>query len=474
MSKPFPKDHPFLTGYYAPLHLEADAVNLPISGTLPPTLRGSLYRIGPNPQFAPRGHYDWFAGDGMLHEFQLGGGRASYRNRYVRTPKWELEHAEGESLSAGSLAPSPLNDPRLVALHSTVANTHVVWHGGRLLALEEVHAPFELDPGSLGPKGYHTHGGDLVGPFTAHPKIDPVNGELLAFGYQTAGLGSRDVRLHIIGPDGNLRRSEHFMAPYASVIHDFCPTQNFIVLPIFPLTGSLDRARRGLPAYAWEPELGNRIGVMPRQGPATQMRWFRGEACYVFHPLNAYDTPDGKLVLDMVKYDVAPGYALADGRPALGRQHGARLVRWTIDLTSDDDRYVEQALSDVQVEYPRIDERFALQAHRHGWFVSGSANANLGEASDRASIAHVDTASGSTTLWQPPAGDFCGEAVFVPRHADAAEGEGWLLSVVYRGAEHRSDLAVFEALNLERGPVALIHLSHRVPAGIHGSWRDAP
>jgi len=73
----------------------------------------------------------------------------------------------------------------------------------------------------------------------------------------------------------------------------------------------------------------------------------------------------------------------------------------------------------------------------------------------------------------PPEGDFCGEPVFVPRSATAEEGDGFLLSVIYRGESHCSDLAVFEARELSRGPLALAHLSHRVPAGFHGNWRDA-
>ena len=73
--------------------------------------------------------------------------------------------------------------------------------------------------------------------------------------------------------------------------------------------------------------------------------------------------------------------------------------------------------------------------------------------------------------WQPDAGDYCGEPIFIERAADAAEGDGWLLSVLYRGAENRSDLAVFEARDVARGPNALTQLSHRVPAGLHGNWR---
>ncbi|MEO8153632.1 MAG: carotenoid oxygenase family protein [Rhizobacter sp.] len=470
MAKPFSRNEPFLNGYFAPLHFEGDASHLPVTGSLPPELDGTLYRIGPNPQFAPRGRYDWFAGDGMLHELKLSDGQASYRNRYVRTPKWELEHAEGEGLSAGSLAPSPLDDPRLAQLHSTVANTNIVFHGGHLLALEEAHAPFELDPCSLNAKGYQNYGGDLVGPMTAHPKIDPLSGEMIAFAYQTEGFGSLDLRLHIIDADGQLRRSEHFMAPMASMLHDFCPTARHIVFPVFPLTASMERAQAGRPAWAWEPELGTQVGIMPRDGTVADLRWFRGEACFVYHPLNAYDTADGKVVCDMVKYDVPPGYPMANGTPARGQQHGARLVRWTFDMSSSDDSFSEEALSDLQVEFPRIDERFTLLPHRHGYFVSGTANPQVGDVSDRSAIAHIDLQTGASALWRPQAGDFCSEPVFVPRSADAAEGDGWLLTVVFRGAEQRSDLVVLDAGDVASGPVAQVHLSHRVPAGFHGNW----
>ena len=130
MSKPFPADEPYLNGYFAPLLAECDARDLPVSGEVPRELSGTLYRNGPNPRFAPRGPYHWFSGDGMLHAFQLENGRASYRNRWVRTPKWELESAEGEGLS-GAFGNPRFSDPRIVALGSTSANTNVVWHAGR-------------------------------------------------------------------------------------------------------------------------------------------------------------------------------------------------------------------------------------------------------------------------------------------------------------------------------------------------------
>jgi carotenoid cleavage dioxygenase-like enzyme len=474
MSKPFPTDDPYLRGYYAPLHMECDAPNLPITGELPRELFGSYYRNGPNPQFAPRGPHHWFAGDGMLHAFQLENGRASYRNRWVQTPKWQLEHAEGEGLS-GAFGNPRYSDPRITALDSTTANTNVLWHAGKLLALEEAHAPFAVDPVTLAPLGDCRFGGgpagDLQGPVTAHPKIDPVSGEMICFGYATRGRFSADMTLHVISPDGQLLRSAHFAAPFPSMVHDFVVTQKHIIFPIFPLTGSRDRAMKGLPPYAWEPELGTHIGIMPRAGSVADLRWFRSEACYVFHPMNAFDGDDGSVVCDMMRYDVAPLFPRPDGSPAGPRSPQARLERWTFDLTKPSDRFKQAPLSDLRGEFPRLDERLAMLPYRHGYLRCDVPGADGRNSNRQEGLAHVDLHTGNILTWQPAPGDYCGEPLFVPRQPDAAEGDGWLLSLVYRGAENRSDLAVFDASDIAAGPQALVHLSHRVPAGFHGNWR---
>ena len=470
MSKPFPTDNPFLRGYYAPLSAECDAPNLPVTGELPRALFGTLYRNGPNPQFAPRGPYHWFAGDGMLHAFHLENGRVSYRNRWVRTPKWELEHAEGEGLS-GAFGSPRFSDPRIVALRSTTANTNVVWHAGRLLALEEAHAPFEVDAETLAPRGYQTFDGKLVGPMTAHPKVDPVTGEMVFFGYAAKGPFSADMMLHVAGKDGRLVRSEHFTAPFASMVHDFVVTRTHIIFPIFPLTGSMERAMKGLPPYAWEPDLGTHIGIMPRGGSVADLRWFTGDPCYVFHPMNAFNDADGSVVCDMVKYDVAPLFPKPDGSPTGAKSPDAKLVRWRFDLAGRSEGFSEEALDDRPAEFPRLDERFSMLPYRHGYLNSTPGLAGARADDERWGLSHLDHQTGRWASWQPDAGDACGEPVFVPRSAAAAEGDGWLLSVVWRGRENRSDLAVFDATDLAAGPIALAHLSHRVPAGFHGNWR---
>ena len=143
MSRSFPKNEPMLQGAFAPVFVEGSSSELPVTGEIPNELNGALYRNGPNPQFPPRGHYHWFGGDGMVHAFTLENGRARYRNRWVRTPRFELERKAGEALFGGFGDPAK-SDPSVAGADFGVANTHVIYHAGKLMALEESHLPFHL------------------------------------------------------------------------------------------------------------------------------------------------------------------------------------------------------------------------------------------------------------------------------------------------------------------------------------------
>jgi carotenoid cleavage dioxygenase len=470
MAKAFPTDNPFLQGYYAPVNTEADAGHLQITGEMPKELLGTLYRNGPNPQFATRGPYHWFGGDGMIHAFHIEDGNVSYRNRWVRTPKWEIENKEGEGLS-GTFGNPRYTDPRVMALDSTIANTNIVWHAGRLLALEEAHAPFALDPATLAPRGYETYGDRLNGPFTAHPKLDPETGEMIFFGYSAGGRFSKEVSIQTVDRSGVVTRAEILEGPFPSMIHDFAVTRNWIVLPIFPLTSSMERAIGGKPPFAWEPDKGTHIAFIPRNGTVADVKWVTAPASYVFHPMNHYETADGKVVVDVMKYEVAPLFPLPDGAPSSPTAPHARLFRWTFDLSGQSNTFEEEQLDDRVGEFPRFDERFCMSDYRHGWMVAGNVTDPVSGRQQRDSLTHYDLKSGKSTTWSGDEDHRFGEPIFVPRSETAAEGDGWLLSVMFRGGQGTSDLAVFEATDLARGPIAQAHLSSRVPAGFHGNWR---
>ena len=473
MSRPFPKNEPMLQGVFAPVFVEGNSSDLPVTGEIPEALAGTLYRNGPNPQFAPRGRFHYFGGDGMVHAFTLANGRATYRNRWVRTPRFELERKAGEALFGGFGDPFK-SDPSVAGADFGVANTHIVFHAGKLLALEESHLPFEMTR-SLNSIGYTTFGGALPatieGRFTAHPKIDPANGELVGFSYSGSGIYGTRMSLVIVAATGELVRQDFFEAPYCSFVHDFLMTRDHAVFPILPLVGDMARARRGGPAYAWDPSKPAMLGVVGRRAPIGSLKWHPMPACFVFHTFNAWED-GGQIHCDAIKYDRAPFFPDVEGKTAPPLSTMGAPVRWSIDLTGRTDGVKETLLSDAPGEFPRLDERRSgARYHRAFYNTYGP-----GQSSPLAllnAVAQLDLASGRTALFSVPDGDALSEAVFVPRSAGSPEGDGFLLAVHYIQGENRSDLLILDASDLENGPVARVHLSHRVPAGAHGSWAPA-
>ena len=459
--------NPYLAGNFGPITSEDDVQDLRVSGEIPRELNGTFYRNGPNPQFPPRDpNHHWFAGDGMLHAFTLSDGRVSYKNRYVRTPKWELENKADKSLF-GTFGNPMTTDPTALGKDSGVANTNVIWHAGRLLALEEGHQPFEVDPATLEPRGYTSYAGK-ANRFTAHPKIDPETGEMVFFGYGVGEMPlSAGMAYGVVDKTGKVTRLDTFEAPYSSMVHDFLVTRNYALFPILPLSGSLQRAMSGKPPFGWEPELGSHVGVMARNAGVETIRWFNTDPCYVFHPMNAWEQ-GSKIIADVMQYPNAPLFPNADGSP--GKPASAKLVRWTIDLADNTNAIKQTPLDDMAGEFPRFDERRAGLDYRHGYFAADTRD--TGKVIFNG-VAHIDAKTGKRDLYTLPDGDVPGEPIFVPRSANAVEGDGWLLALVYRASEDRSDLVVFDASDVAKGPIGQAHLPRRVPYGFHGNWRPA-
>jgi carotenoid cleavage dioxygenase len=292
---------------------------------------------------------------------------------------------------------------------------------------------------------------------------------MIFFAYSAAGRFSPALGYGVIDKTGKLVRYDQFDAPYASMVHDFMVTRDYVLFPVLPLTGSMPRAMAGKPAYAWEADKRSYVGVMRRDASVASVRWFECDPCYVFHPMNAYQDGD-KIVGDVMQYEAAPLFTDPDGRPGDPAKAVAQLTRWTFDLAANTDSFKRETIDDLSAEFPRLDERFAGLDYRHGFFAASSERKVL----DRFDmLAHIDLKTGKRSVYQLPAGDAVSEPIFVPRGEGAPEGDGYLLATVYRGAEHRSDLAVFDAAGLEHGPLACAELSTRVPFGFHGNWRPA-
>jgi len=456
--------NPFLKGNFAPWRMEGDALDLEVVGEIPRDLNGTYYRNGPNPAYEPRGRYHWFDGDGMIHAITLREGRAAYRNRWVQSRGLGEERQAGRTLFAGLLDLDPGETPQF----KNTGNTNIVWHAGRLLALMEAALPTELRPCTLETLGEYDFGGRLMGPMTAHPKMDPETGEMLFFGYSPF---PPFLQYHVAGPDGALRRSEVIDVPWPSMIHDFAITRDDVVFILCPLVFSLeDLARRG-GAFTWEPERGTRLGVMPRSGGSTDVKWFQTDACYVFHPMNAY-REDDEIVLDVARYRRLDFMAPRVAREQLYRdENAAHLHRWRIDLRGG--RVKSEPRDDVPAEFPRVDERRLGRKHRYGYMAAVGPDAGDGRMPVFTALRKYDLVGGGIEERRLGPGNGASEPLFVPRAADADEDDGYVVTLVYDPARNASEFLILAASDIAGDPVARVRLPNRVPYGFHGNWVPA-
>jgi carotenoid cleavage dioxygenase-like enzyme len=357
---------------------------------------------------------------------------------------------------------TPTEMPRF----KNTANTNIVWHAGKLLALMEAALPTALAPCTLETLGEWDFGGRLGTAMTAHPKMDPETGEMLFFGYSPF---PPYLTYHVADRTGALVRSEPIDLAWPSMIHDFAVTKDHVVFILCPLVFSFENAKERGGVFSWEPERGTRLGVMPRTGGSSDVRWFETDASYVFHPLNAYDDGD-RTVVDVARYDRLDFMSPKAARdPEWEGQAAARMHRWTIDRTGGG--VTSTPLDDVSCEFPRADERRLGRRHRYGY--AAVEQAPSGGMPVWSAIRRYDLDRGTFETHDFGAGCGAGEPLFVPRTPDSAEGDGWVLALVYDAAKNASDFHVLDAQNIAGEPIATVKLPHRVPYGFHGNWVPA-
>jgi carotenoid cleavage dioxygenase-like enzyme len=431
-----------LRNNWAPVLDERTDTDLRVDGVIPPELVGTYVRTGPNPASGTSAH--WFFGDGMLHGIRLANGKAEwYRNRFVRTPN----------------ITDPTGDPmaNMGDLTRGTGNTHVVAHHNELLCLEEGHWPWRVDT-ELNTLGYQNYGGALTCSMTAHPKVCPVTGELIAFSY----LSPRPPYLHYIrvGADGTLQQLEGIEIPNMVMMHDFNVTEHHVVFMDLPVCFDLDALATGLP-FKFNRNAGARLGVMPRHGTNADVRWFEIDPCYVFHPVNAHE--DGTTIVLHVSRQPEAFGSSNDDYAEVGR-----LWRWTIDLAAG--TVTEQQIDDRPGDFGRVDDRLIGLDARFGYLMAMAGEGNSEEPVYGSALWKYDLRTG--VCWEHHLGDGVrgAEPVFAPAHPDAGEDEGWVISLAHDTASDESRLLVIDAQDFAAPPVATIHLPRRVPYGAHGSW----
>jgi len=444
---------------------ENDLYDCEVEGAIPADLDGVFYRVGPDPQYPKPLKYANdipFDGEGHASMFRIKDGHVDYRSRYVRTQRWKAQHAARRSLF-GMYRNPKTNDPSVKNLSAGTANTQIVFHHNKLFALKEDSPPVALDPLTLETTDdYYTFGGGMESlTFTAHPKLDPVSGELIAFGYEAKGFYTRDIEVFSVDRSGKVNWSAWVQSPYTCLIHDFGVTQKHIAFLAIPLAASQALIDNGGPHWAWDSKLPSYLGVMHRGGDGKDIVWIKGPTWMATHTMGAWTDGD-KLYFDM---DGAPGNQFAFF-PALHepfdpKNAAGHIVRMTVDTSKKTPQSygMDTLFPSATGVLSRQDDRYHTVPYRFGYLHAFN------------SWILLDHQTGTTKHFSPGSDTSLAEMCFVPRKKGAPEGDGYLIGVATKLKENgRSDVLIVDTQNLEDGPVATIKMPYRIVSQVHGFW----
>ncbi|HEY9906641.1 MAG TPA: carotenoid oxygenase family protein, partial [Thermosynechococcaceae cyanobacterium] len=366
-----------------------------------------------------------------------------------------------------------------------VANTNILYWGGKLLALWEAAEPHRLDPATLETLGIDYLDGLLHSgsPFAAHPWIDPAAEDgapcLVNFALKT-GLSST-ITIYEFDSAGKLKRQYAHSVPGFAFMHDFAITPHHCIFFQNPVSFNplpfLVGVRAAGECIQFRPDQPTRAILVPRQ-PGGEVKTFEIEAGFVFHHANAFEQGD-EVTIDSICYGSFP--AVEPGSDYHQTDFAAlppgQLWRFRLNLRSGT---VERELVEPRCcEFPYVHPAKAGRPHRYVYL--GAAHAETGNAPLQG-ILKLDLETRSRQLWSAAPHGYVGEPIFVPRSPQAfrddlpsaelvdAEDDGWLLTLVFDADRDRSDVVILDAADLERGPIARLHLKHHVPYGLHGSF----
>ena len=459
------------------LKQEFDYVITDVEGEIPAELYGTLFRNVPA-MLDVNGHdlHHPFDADGMICAIAFTEGRAHFRNRYVRTEGFLKEQEAGRILYRGVFGTQKPGgwlanafDFRL----KNVANTQVIFWGGKLMALWEASHPHRLDPQTLETLGIETLDGVLSEgtPFAAHPRIDPGGADreprLVTFGLR-AGL-STTITIYELDPSAQVVQQHEHSVPGFAFIHDFAITPNYCLFFQNPLGFNPVPYALGLRGAAeciqFQKDQPTKVWIIPRQQPGS-VQVLEVESGFVFHHANAFEQGD-EIIIDSVAYQDFPAinHKLSYREVDFAKVPPGQLWRFYFDRATGKTR--RQLVDQRACDFPYVHPAQIGQPHR--WIFLGAVHQAEGNAPLQA-ILKINPETGEQEIWSAAPQGFVGEPIFVPHPNGTKPDEGWVLTVVYEAAQHRTDIVILNAAHLGAGPQARLHLKHHIPYGLHGCF----
>lgn len=454
-----------------------------IEGKIPPELVGTLFRNGPGLlDIGGTSIHHPFDGDGMISAFSFKNGKAYFRNRFVRTEAYVQEKAAGEMLYRGVFGTQKpggwLNNVFDLKLKN-IANTGVIYWGGKLLALWEAAEPHRLDPATLETIGIDYLDGVLEpgDAFAAHPWVDPScemdGGAPCLVNFRVnPGLSSK-ITIFEFAPDGNLLRRHSHSIPGFSFIHDFIITPNYCIFFQNPVNFNplpfLFGVRGAGECVQFQPDKPTTIVLIPRDPQNTEVKTFSVESGFVFHHANAFET-EAQVYIDSIAYQTLPQVQPNSNYKEVNFDSLDPGQLWRFTLNLKDGTVERQLLEGRCCEFPTHNPNYVGRDYRYLFI--GAATNDTGRNAPLQGILKLDLQTKKRQLHSFAPSGYVSEPIFVSKPNTTEEDAGWVLTLVYDGSKHRSTLAILDGQNLAGDALALLHLKHHIPYGLHGSWCD--
>jgi carotenoid cleavage dioxygenase len=464
---PFGNNHgPHIIDNFAPIAEEQVLDNLSLEGKIPVDLSGVYLRNGPNPRFKPKGAHHYFDGEGMLHSAQFKDGKVIYRNKWVRTDGWKKNDETGSENHWGVM--STLKDSSEKPMND-VSNTDVIGHAGKavtswyLAGIPYIINPLTLDTERAAPEYVSGPGKGM----SAHCKVDEVTGDLLYFDYFTE---KPHMSYGVVSAEGKLVHHVPIELPGDRLMHDMGVTEHYSILHDVPVYHDEDALKSGRHKIRFDSSLPIRFGVIPRFGASDSIRWFEFSSCFLYHVVNSWEEGD-EVVMIACRYMPARN---EDG--SIDETRTARMIAtlkmdarlWSYRMNMKTGETSEKCLNpDFNVEFPCCDSAKTGRLTNWAYLVDHDPIMLRWTG-----LRKMNTITGeSVGEWSDGADDcWYSEPCFAPKDNAQAEDDGYVVMFCWNDKTKAQQIQIFDALDINKGPVARVNLPNRLPPGFHACW----
>ncbi|KAJ9537827.1 hypothetical protein OSB04_030560 [Centaurea solstitialis] len=463
-----------IAGNFAPVPEQPVCHRLQVDGKIPDHVDGKRA----NPLFEPTSGHHLFDGDGMIYAVKFDASSASYACRFTETQRLVQERAIGKPVFPKSIGELHGHSgiAKLLLFYARglcglvdstkgigVANAGLVYFNNRLLAMSEDDLPYEVKvtpAGDLKTVGRCNFDGQLTSTMIAHPKLDPVSGELFALSYDV--IKKPYLKYFRFSPDGTKSEDVEIDLGKPTMVHDFAITENFVVVPDHQVVFKMTEMVTGGSPVVYDKEKVSRFGVLDKYATdGSGMIWVDVPDCFCFHLWNAWEEPESDEVVVigscMTPADSIFNESNEDLRSVLSE------IRLNLKTGKSTRRAIVSSEDDVNLEAGMVNKNLLGRKSKYAYLA-------IAEPWPKVSgFAKVDLSTGEIKKFIYGDQKYGGEPLFLPRDSGSErEDDGHILVFVHDEKTWKSELQIVNAITLELE--ATVRLPSRVPYGFHGTY----